>query len=792
MDVSQWLRKLGLEQHEPAFRENKVTADLLRSLTAEDLKDLGVVLVGDRRRLLSAIDALRGPAVEVAGEDGRPAAKPEAERRQLTVMFCDLVGSTVLSIQLDAEDLREIVGQYHTRAAEVIARFDGFVAKYMGDGVLAYFGYPHAHEDDAEQAVRAGLALIAAVGELQTPHRLQVRVGIATGVVVVGDLIGTGSAQEHEIVGETPNLAARLQALAEPGAVVISESTHRQIGGLFEARDLGPQSLKGFAELQRAWCVFSEQRALGRFEALRSGGATPLVSCDEEMDLLLRRWAQLKGGRGRVVLISGEPGVGKSRLAEVLAERIVSEQHVRLRYFCSPHHQGSSLYPVIAQMERAASFSRDDLAEEKLAKLRAVLDVTSLPIEDVALIADLHSLPTIDFAPPLDVTPQRKKEKTFEALLRHVEGLSRQQPLLMVFEDIQWIDPSSRELLDRTIERIASWPVLLVATFRPEFLPPWVGQPHVAMLTLTRLDRHDTAEMVANIAGNAVLSDDIVQEIAERTDGVPLFIEEVTKAVLESDPKAATALSAVPHPKLSVPATLHASLMARLDRLGPIAKDIAQKGAAIGWEFSYELLTAVTDQIADERHAALDRLAEAGLVFRHGTPPNASYTFKHALVQEAAYGTLLRGARQQLHARIAAALEQRFPEIAQAQPEVLARHFTEAGLVDPAVVHWRNAGEQAVRRAAKQEAIEHFRRARCETPTLRHCRNTCSAPDWRGSAKTSSTKRPSYAQRSVRFILSATTSTVCTGMAEADSQIGSRPILALPQPRTPPASDRCS
>ena len=449
---------------------------------------------------------------------------------------------------------------------------------------------------------------------------LQVRVGIATGLVVIGEPIGSGDSRQQTAVGETPNLAARLQGLAGPNQVVIDAATRRQIGGLFECQDLGTVELKGLPVAVPAWQVLSENRTLGQFEALRSG-ATPLVGRDEEMELLLRRWAQAKAGNGRVVLISAEPGVGKSRLAEALAERIAAEPHTRLRYFCSPHHQDSALYPVIAQMERAAGFAHADAPAARLAKLQALLAATAPPMEDVALIAELHSLPSADLAPPLDVTPQRKKEKTFEALLRQVEGLSRQQPVLMMFDDLHWIDPSSRELLDRVIERVADWPVLLLAMFRPEFQPPWTGQPHVTMLTLARLDRRDTAAMVANVAGNAALPAEIVEEIAERTDGVPLFVEELTKAVLESGAQAPAALSSVPHPALSVPATLHASLMARLDRLGPAAKEVAQTGAAIGREFGYELLASVTDLPEPQLREALDRLTNAGLLFVRGTPP---------------------------------------------------------------------------------------------------------------------------------------------------------------------------
>ena len=567
-------------------------------------------------------------------------------------MFCDLIGSTALSSRLDPEDLREVIRTYQACVATTIQQFDGFIARYVGDGVLIYFGWPEARETDAERAVRAGLAVAAAVSAAPVSGEpLQVRIGIATGLVVIGEPIGSGDSRQQTAVGETPNLAARLQGLAGPNQVVIDAATRRQIGGLFECQDLGTVELKGLPVAVPAWQVLSENRTLGQFEALRSG-ATPLVGRDEEMELLLRRWAQAKAGSGRVVLISAEPGVGKSRLAEALAERIAAEPHTRLRYFCSPHHQDSALYPVIAQMERAAGFAHGDGPAARLAKLQALLAATAPPMEDVALIAELHSLPSADLAPPLDVTPQRKKEKTFEALLRQVEGLSRQQPVLMVFDDLHWIDPSSRELLDRVIERVADWPVLLLAMFRPEFQPPWTGQPHVTMLTLARLDRRDTAAMVANVAGNAVLPSEIMEEIAERTDGVPLFVEELTKAVLESWRAGAAALSSVPHPALSVPATLHASLMARLDRLGPAAKEVAQTGAAIGREFGFELLASIHRSAgaatsrgarsADERrpvvrprHAAAIQLhlqarAGAGCGLRHASArPAASAASKN-------------------------------------------------------------------------------------------------------------------------------------------------------------------
>jgi class 3 adenylate cyclase/tetratricopeptide (TPR) repeat protein len=715
MDVADWLRALGLERYEAAFRENDVGAELLPNLTADDLRELGITSVGHRRQLLEAIAALRFKDTPVV--DPRPPSvlaekldplETTAERRPLSVMFCDLVGSTALSSRLDPEDLREVLRSYQACVATTIRQFDGFIARYVGDGVLIYFGWPEARETDAERAVRAALAVAAGISAIPVSGEpLQVRIGIATGLVVIGEPIGSGDSRQQTAVGETPNLAARLQSLAEPNQVVIDGATRRQIGGLFECQDLGTFDLKGLPAALPAWQVVSENRTLGQFEALRSG-ATPLVGRDEEMELLLRRWAQAKAGGGRVVLISAEPGVGKSRLAEALAERIAAEPHVRHRYFCSPHHQDSALYPVIAQIERAAGFAHSDEPAVRLAKLQALLAATAPPIEDVALVAELLSLPSVDLSPPLDFTPQRKKEKTFEALLRQVEGLSGQQPVLMIFDDLHWIDPSSRELLDRTVERIAGWPVLLLAMFRPEFQPPWIGQPHVTMVTLARLDRRNTAAMVANVAGNGALPPEVIEEIADRTDGVPLFVEELTKAVLESGTQAPAALSSVPHP--SVPPTLHASLMARLDRLGPAAKDAAQTGAAIGREFGYALLASVTDLSEPQIREALDRLTNSGLLFVRGTPPQSSYIFKHALVQDAAYGTLLRGRRQRLHARIAVILEDRFPELVLAQPTLLAQHFVEAGLTERAVGYWLKAGQQALARSAMTEAVAQLRK----------------------------------------------------------------------------------
>jgi class 3 adenylate cyclase/predicted ATPase len=712
MDIAMWLRDLGLEQYAQTFRDNAIDIAVLPALTDPHLRELGLPL-GHRLKILQAIAALRGAAAPATSEPLKPTptAARSAERRQLTVMFCDLVGSTALSAQLDPEDLRAVIGAYHRCCAAAIEGSGGFVAKYMGDGVLAYFGYPRADEHDAERAVRAGLQLVEAVPGLDAAEApLQVRVGIASGLVVVGDLIGEGAAQEQAVVGETPNLAARLQARATPGTVVIAEHTRRQIGGLFEIEDLGPQQLAGFTEPQRVWRVIGESAVLSRFEALRSEAA-PLIGRDRELDLLLQCWGQAKAGAGRAVLISGEPGIGKSRLTAALAQAIKSDPHTPIRYFCSPYHQDSALHPFILQLERAAGFVRDDSVDQRLAKLRRLLAPGARGDNEIALLAELLSLP--NSAAELNLSPQRKREKLIEALLNRLEFLARGGPVLMVFEDAHWIDPTSRELLDLTLDRVSRLPVLLVVTFRPEFQRPWSRQPQISMLALNRLQGRDGAALVRRLAGNAGLSQETVEEIVERADGVPLFVEELTKAVVERgdlDNRVGAVLAASPLPNLAIPATLHASLIARLDRLGPTAKEIAQIGAVIGREFSHELIQSVAQRPEPDLETALDRLTDAGLLFRRGAPPHASYLFKHALVQDAAYATLLRARRRQLHEAVAAALEREFPETVATQPELLAHHWTEAALIEPAIQYWRRAGERALDRSANPEAIAHLTR----------------------------------------------------------------------------------
>ena len=720
MDLRDWLRGLGLEQYEAAFRDNKIDERSLPRLTAGDLKELGVAALGHRRILVDAIAALHSNAgAKVAASDATarstaPNASPEdrAERRQVTVMFSDLVGSTALSARMDPEDLREVISAYQKCVAETVSRFGGFVAKYMGDGVLIYFGYPQAHEDDAERAVRAGLEAVAAVGALKSHAPLQTRVGISTGLVVVGDLIGSGAAQEQAIVGETPNLAARLQGIAAPNTVVIAEGTRKLLGNLFELEDLGAKDLKGITGPVRAWSALRESAVDSRFEALRTA-TTPLIGREAEIELLMDRWAQAKAGEGRVLLISGEPGIGKSRIARAVQEQLFAEQHAALRYFCSPHHQDSALYPLIVHLERAAGFDRNDVPETKLAKLEILLGSTNSRPEEIGLIAELLSLPTAERYSPPRLSPQKRKEKTLEALLAQVTALAERKPMYLLFEDVHWIDLSSLEWLSLAVKRASAHKMLLVVTARPEFTMPWPNEAHVETLALTRLGRREGTVLAQNVAGNKALPDELVNQIVSRTDGIPLFLEELTRTVLESgllrEERDGFVLTGPLQP-LAIPTTLHASLLARLDRLAPV-RTLAQVGAALGRQFSHDLIAAVASLPHTQLLDALNQLVASELVFRSSSPPNAEYTFKHALVQDAAYSTLLRSQRRQLHGRIAATIERQFPDIVAGQPEVLARHCTEAGLSEAAIGWWRRAGELALRRSAFAEAIAHFDKA---------------------------------------------------------------------------------
>jgi len=712
--IAEWLASIGLSEYAQRFADNGIDLSVIRDLTEQDLKDLGVLL-GHRRKILRAIAELDGVAPAPIETVTEPVARDEAERRHLTVMICDLVGSTALSARLDPEDMNAVIDAYHAACARIMLTYDGFIAEFRGDGILAYFGYPRAHEDDAERTVRAGLDIIAAVARLEThaAEPLAVRIGIATGLVVVGDLSGEGALRQHALVGETPNLAARLQTLAEPGTIVVAASTRRLLGDLFRLRDLGQHEVKGIAAPVAAWVVEGVSASESRFEAIRVAGLTDLIGREDELDFLLERQRLAWKGEGQIVLISGEPGIGKSRLVAALAERIAGEPHTRLRYQCSPYDTNSALRPFIAQLERAAGFKADDTSEQRLDKLEGLLAMGASQVQAVApLFAALLSIPFGERYPPLALSPTQQRRRTLAALLDQFEGLARRQPILLSFEDLQWADATSLELLDLTVERMRQLAVLALFTFRPEFEPPWVGLPNVSTLTLGRLDGHDVEGMVARVTGGRVLPAEVMKQIVAKTDGNPLFVEELTKAVLEAgilveDPEGYRLEG--PLPPLAIPDTLQDSLMARLDRLAPV-REIAQIGAAIGREFSYSLLRAVVGRDESALKHGLAQLEQAGLVFRRGEPEEAVYSFKHALVRDAAYESLLKSRRQQLHGKIARTLEERFADVVANQPEIAAHHFTEAGLVEPAIDHWLKAGQHAARRSANAEALNHLAR----------------------------------------------------------------------------------
>lgn len=652
-----------------------------------------------------ACEEIISPRAKFCSACGHQLLARDAERRQLTVLFCDLVGSTEAANRVDQEEWRAILDAIFGRAAEVVRRYNGFVSEYVGDGALAYFGYPDAHENDAECAIRAALEVVDKVTQMRfARYEPRIRVGIASGFVVVGatDLPGLRSA-----AGPTPNLAARLQPLADPGTVVIAPSTRALAGEMFEYRDRGFASLKGFSEPVRVWQVLGPKAIESRFEAHHQAGLTAMVGRDAELAQLWERWCEAREGNGRAVLLGGEPGIGKSRLTAMLMQRLAGEPHIRLRYFCSPHLQGSPLHPCIEQLERAARFVRGDSPARRLELLEAALQPSAPDPEDVALIADLLSLPTGDKYPKLHMTAQKRKEKTMEAMLRQLESLSRTQPVLMIFEDAHWSDPTSRDLLDLSVEPIARHAILLIVTHRPEFGVAWNRAPHVSRMTLAPLDRAASVKLVQGIPGVAELPIEVVDDIVERADGVPLYLEELTTAVVEGDgyrDGEQRVAEHKPHYGAAVPSTLHASLMTRLDRLGE-AKGLAQIGAALGREFSHELLAAVAEMDEPQLRAGLEKIIRTGLMFRNGTLPNATYLFKHALVQDVAYDTMLRAKRQRLHERIARALEEGFPETKDVQPELLAHHYTEAGLVEKAIGYWLKAGVRALTRFTMQEAL---------------------------------------------------------------------------------------
>src|SRR6516164_2388360 len=595
--IAEWLESIGLAEYTQRFAENAIDVSILRDLTDQDLKELGVLL-GHRRKMLRAIAELDvTTAIASTAAATKPEREPsnEAERRHLTVMFCDLVGSTALATRLDAEDMLRAIASYQAAIGAAIGRYQGMIAQYMGDGVLAYFGYPVAHEDSAVLAVHSGLEIVDAVTSLQTDvgPALQVRIGIATGTVVMNELLVSEIPAKKAITGETPNLAARLQTLAEPGTVLICPSTRQLTGGYFNYRDLGQLSLKGFAQPISASQVLGMSGVESRFEAMHTSRVPPLFGREEEMDLLLRRWRQATQEEGRVVVLTGEPGIGKSHIAVALDERLQNESHITLRYFCSAHHTHSALFPFINQLERAAKFRHTESPQEKLSKLDTLLAQSTHDPEHVAVLANLLTLPTDDQHRLQTLTPQKHKEQTFAALLAQLYGLTARQPVLIIFEDVQWTDPTSLELLAATVEHIPQLRALLLVTARPQFMPPWPNYPHLTTIALTRLGRRDGAALVLRVTGGKTFPKEVMEQILAHTDGVPLFIEELTKMVLEGgllrERDGAYVLDG-PLPPLAIPTTLQASLTARLDRLSPV-REVAQIGAVMGREFHYELLT---------------------------------------------------------------------------------------------------------------------------------------------------------------------------------------------------------
>jgi class 3 adenylate cyclase len=700
LEVRKWLEENGLGRYGDLFDANQIDGEALRALTDAHLKELGIPL-GPRARLIGAIARLSPPGDQAA-----------AERRQLTVMFVDLEGSTPLSGRLDPEDLRKVIRGYQRVVAAEVARYEGHVAQYLGDGVLAHFGYPVAHEDDAERAVRAALAILEAVARLTAPggESLAARIGIATGLVVVGDLLGEDGAKERAVVGETPNLAARLQGLAAPGQVVVSARTRTLIGRLFELRNLGPRNLKGIAEPVVAYAVVGARSLESRFEAHRAGRVAAMVGRDDELALLEKRWRQAAAGSGHLTLLTGEAGIGKSRIVRALQDPLAAEPHVRLTYQCSPYHSDSALFPVIEQLTRATGLRQGDSAEAKLDRLEALLArAGSAGASDVALIAALLGIDAAWRFGPRQLTPQQQRAGTFAALIGQLNRLAQQQPVLLVVEDAHWIDPTTLELIDLTVERLAQMRVLILVTARPDFEHDFGQRSEVTQFALNRLGRPQVAAIASRVARGKSLPGKLMDEIVAKTDGVPLFVEEFTHAMLESGLLQETEGAYVLEGALqtsAVPTSLRDSLMARLDRLQPI-KEVAQTAACIGRQFGYPLLAAISPLPEGALQAALARLVDAELLFRARSGHSALYSFKHALVRDAAYESLLKEKRQQIHARLVAALE----GVAGTPPELIAQHASRAQLPEKAIDYWHKAGAQAIAQPAYKEAIAHLTQA---------------------------------------------------------------------------------
>ena len=705
-DTRQWLEDIGLGEYADEFEENRIGLTHLPDLTEDDLKELGVAAMGDRKSFMLAIKNPGDIEIAPLRNDSLTTAEhrsSDAERRQLTVMFCDLVGSTQSSQQLDPEDLREVIGAFQEACTSATARYDGYIARYMGDGILIYFGYPQAYEDNAERAVRAGIGIIEAVERLKTraDSALEVRVGIATGDVVVGDIIGEGASEEHAVLGDTPNLAARLQGVAEAGQILIGATTQQLIGNAFDLDDLGPKNFKGFNKPSPTWAVLGESFAENRFDAAHNQKLNRLLGREHELGMLLSRWGLAKGNEGQIMLLSGEAGIGKSRMILALRDELTESSYFHLGYQCTPHHTNSAFYPIIQRLERSAGFANEDTDEAKLDKLEFLLKPTADNLETVApLIASLLSLPGEARYGSLELTPQQLRDQTITVLINQVLVLSQRRPVLFVVEDAHWIDPSTEYLIGEIMSRTDDAAGLMLITHRPNYEPPWTGHTHQASMKLSRLSRNLVAEIVRDIGGRE-LSGNMIERIIARTDGVPLYVEELAKSVAESG-----AAASDQNPEDHIPESLQASLIARLDRLSD-AKNIAQIGAVIGRDFPYALIAAATEITSAELDYALDRIVASELMFCRGTPPEAIYTFKHALVRDAAYESLLKSTRREFHHAIAEALAERFQDLSETQPEILAYHYTEAGNIERAIDYWRLAGKRATEHLANLEAAAH-------------------------------------------------------------------------------------
>ena len=725
MDVSRWLQEIDLSQYADLFRANDIDAEVLRGMTVEDLKELGVSSFGHRKKLISAIAALKAGEAESPLQEPSPReAAVEGERRHLTVLFCDLVGSTALSAALDPEDMREIIAIYQDAVTKIVDRYDGYVAKFLGDGVLVYFGYPQAHEDDAERAVRAALGLAAVVPALRLPDDrvIACRIGIATGLVVVG-AAAAGGVAEQAVTGDTPNLAARLQDVAPANGVVIAASTRRLLRDTFTLQELDRQTVKGLAEPVAAWRVIGEGGAESRFAAARAHGLSRFIGRDSEVAMLLERWQLAEIREGQVVLLSGEAGIGKSRICETLRERLAGRPHGEIRYQCSPYHANSALYPALRHLEHLAGVVESDPPDQRPVKLEAALQAShsDLPPVAIGLLLRAFGWPEGDRLSGHVFSPEEEKARTLTTLVELLMRPAIDQPVLALIEDVHWIDPTTQELIGLLIDRARDRKVLMLITHRPDYRPPWGSHTHLTGLAMNRLSQGQCAALIAEAAQGKPLPVPVVREIIEKTDGVPLFVEELTKTVLESgllvEDTTAYLLDG-PLPSLAIPSSLHDSLTARLDRLST-AKEVAQVGAAIGREFSRSLLAAACAQTAAALEDALARLIDAGLVFRLGSGNDAIYTFKHALIRDAAYDNMLKSRRVVVHRRIAGALaDVEGGAVLTAQPELAAHHLTEGGLIAEAIPHWIDAGERAVERSANPEAIAHLSRARDLVRTL--------------------------------------------------------------------------